>query len=145
MSDPGEWAHSHDDMNQTVLIRPLAETTPARATVYRLDEGEERIDEGPSNPDVELKTYIRKMIKKELSQGNRNFLLDLSAVEWIDSSYVGMILSWHQLVHSEDGEFVLVNLSDRSKGIMKVARLDTVFTVFNSPSEAMQYFLDSSR
>lgn len=131
-------------MGQTVLIRPLPKTLPARAMVFHLGEREEKVKEGPSSPGVELKMFIRKAIGYELSQGNRNFLLDLASVEWIDSTYVGMILSWHQQVAAEDGEFVLVNLSDRSKDIMRVAKLDAVLKVFNTPTEAQQYFVGPS-
>jgi len=108
--------------------------------VCHLGEQEEKVKEGPSSPGDELKMFIRKAIGDELSQGNRNFLLDLASVEWIDSTYVGMILSWHQQVAAQDGEFVLVNLSNRSKDIMKVAKLDSVLKVFNTPAEAQQYF-----
>ena len=128
-------------MSQTVLIRPLPETMPARATVHRLsDDQEDKIAEGPSDPNVELKHYVRRILKRELAEGNRHFLLDLASVEWIDSSYIGMILAWHQLVEEQDGEFVLVNLSKRSKDIMKVTRLDTTLKVFDSPSDAQGYF-----
>jgi anti-anti-sigma factor len=131
-------------MNQTVLIRPLPQATPARASIYHLSDHEEKIDEGPSNPDVELKVYLRKAIKRELSQGNRNFLLDLSSVEWIDSTYVGIILAWHQLVDAEDGKFVLINVSDRSKKIMRVAKLHNILRAFDSRSDAQEYFADPS-
>jgi anti-anti-sigma factor len=131
-------------MNHTVLIRPLPQATPARASVYHLNDLEEKIDEGPSNPDVELKVYLRKTINRELSQGNRNFLLDLSSVEWIDSTYVGMILAWHQMVDAEGGKFVLINVSDRSKEIMRVAKLHNILRAFDSPSDAQKYFADPS-
>jgi anti-sigma B factor antagonist len=131
-------------MNQTVLIRPLPQATPARASIYHLGASEEKVDEGPSNRNVEFKVYLRKTIKRELSQGNRNFLLDLSSVEWIDSTYVGMILAWHQLVDAEGGKFVLYNVSDRSKEIMRVAKLNNILRAFDSRADAQRYFADPS-
>ena len=131
-------------MSQTVLIRPLPHSTPARASVFYLTDNEKKIDEGPTGQDSELKVYIRKTIKRELDLGNRHFLLDLSPVEWIDSTYVGIILSWHQQVEREDGEFVLVSLSDRSKEIMRVAKLDHVLNVFDTPAQAQKYFAKKS-
>jgi anti-sigma B factor antagonist len=130
---------------ETVLIRPLPRTTPARAEVYRVGVQERKIDEGPSDPDTELKTFIRGILKKELGQGVRHFLLDLQAVEWIDSTYVGMILAWHQLVDHEGGEFALINLSKRSRDIMSVTRLDTALKVFATQSEAVSYFSRPAR
>jgi len=131
-------------MNQTVLIKPLPQSTPARASIYHLGDREEKIGEGPSNPDVELKVFLRKTIKRELSQGNRYFLLDLSSVEWIDSTYVGMILSWHQMVDAEDGKFALINVSNRSKEIMRVAKLHNILRAFDSRADAQKYFTDPS-
>lgn len=128
----------------TVLIRPLPRSVPARAAVYSVGDREKKIDEGPMDPDVELKTFIRRILKKELGQGSRNFLLDLQSVEWIDSTYVGMILAWHQLVEAEGGEFVLVNLSKRSRDIMSVTRLDATLKVFHTQSEAQSYFSKAS-
>ncbi len=128
----------------TVLIRPLPRSVPARAAVYRVGDREKKIDEGPMDPDIELKTFIRQVLKKELGKGNRNFLLDLQSVEWIDSTYVGMILAWHQLVEAEGGEFVLVNLSKRSQDIMSVTRLDATLKVFQTQSEAQKYFSKAS-
>jgi anti-anti-sigma factor len=129
---------------ETVLIRPFPKV-PARAVVYRVGDQEKQIDEGPGDPDVELKTFIRGILREELGRGSRHFLLDLQAVEWIDSTYVGMILSWHQLVEAEGGEFVLVNLSKRSKDIMSVTRLDATLKVFGTQSEAQSYFAKGGR
>ena len=127
-------------MSPTVLIRPQPHTTPARAAIFHLTDREKKIDEGPKRRATELKTYIRRVIKRELAGGNRNFLLDLSPVEWIDSTYVGMILAWHQQVENEDGRFALVSLSDRSREIMRVAKLDHVLKVFDNPADAQAYF-----
>lgn len=127
------------DMSKTVMIRPRL-GTPATAVIYHLGEQEKQIAEGPLDPAIDLKTYIRKHLKKELKKDNRNIILDLRAVEWIDSTYVGMILAWHQLVEAEGGRFALVNLSGRSKDIMRVTRLDATLNVFDSVSEAGEYF-----
>lgn len=121
------------------MIRPRL-GTPATAVIYHLGEQEKQIAEGPLDPAIDLKTYIRKHLKKELKKDNRNIILDLRAVEWIDSTYVGMILAWHQLVEAEGGRFALVNLSGRSKDIMRVTRLDATLNVFDSVSEAGEYF-----
>jgi hypothetical protein len=55
-----------------------------------------------------------------------------------------MILAWYQLVESSDGRFVLSSLSDRSKDIMKVAKLDNILQSFDSPSAAQRYFSETA-
>ena len=130
-------------MSKTVMIKPRA-GTPATAAVYYLGRDDERIADGPKSGDIDLKTYIAKFVKKELRNNNRNFILDIGAVEWIDSTYVGMILAWHQLIESEGGCFALVNLSGRSRDIMRVTRLDATLNVFDSVSEASDFFAQAS-
>jgi anti-anti-sigma factor len=129
-------------MNRIVLIRPLPKSIPARAGIYHLNDSEEKIDEGPSKPGGELKEFVKNAIKCELAQGNRHFLLDLSSVEWIDSAYVGMILAWRQLIDAEGGRFALIRVSERSKDIMRVAKLHNVLRAFDSMAEAQDYFED---
>jgi anti-anti-sigma factor len=128
-------------MKDIVLIRPQPALGAAKAMVYHFGDREEKVAEGPRDPDVSLKHYVRGIIKDELTIGRRQFVLDLESVEWIDSIYVGMILAWQQLIHERDGQLVLVNPSKRSKDVLKATRLDTVLNVRDTMSDAQRYFV----
>lgn len=84
--------------------------------------GEIDLNESPN-----ARKQILGCIKKK-----SNLLIDLSAVEYIDSSGVASLVEGLQTSRSKKLEFALVGVSDSALQVLQLARLDTVFTIYNS-------------
>lgn len=59
-------------------------------------------------------------------------LVDLSAVEYIDSSGIASLVEGYQLSRKKNLAFGLVGVSTPAMNVLQLARLDKVFPIFNS-------------
>ncbi len=63
-------------------------------------------------------------------------VLDLSQVEFMDSSALGALLSTMRSLESSAGAMRLVSLTPPVRTLFTLVRLDLVFDIMNSPIEA---------
>lgn len=96
-------------------------------TVLQLS-GEIDLNESPS---------ARKQILEQVKH-NKNLLVDLSAVEYIDSSGVASLVEGFQAARGKQLEFALLGVSPSAMQVLQLARLDTVFTIYQSLDELDQ-------
>lgn len=84
--------------------------------------------------DLSSSSDARKEIIKALEE-NRNILIDLSLVNYIDSSGVASLVEGYQVAKKESLKFGLIGVSDAAMSVLKLARLDQVFPIYNSVEE----------
>lgn len=91
--------------------------------------------------ETKLNSAITPQLKSELilmnSEGQRNIVLDLSAVKFADSSGLSSLLVGHRLCKNTDGIFILVGLNSAVSRLVTISQLDNVLTVVNTPDEAI--------
>lgn len=81
--------------------------------------------------DLNDSPQARKQILQCIKQGE-NLLVDLSAVEYIDSSGVASLVEGFQTARSQMLEFALVGVSASAMQVLQMSRLDSVFTIYES-------------
>jgi anti-sigma B factor antagonist len=88
-----------------------------------------------------LNSSITPQLKSELilmnTEGQRNIVLDLSAVKFADSSGLSSLLVGHRLCKNADGVFILVGLNTSVARLITISQLDNVLNVVNTPDEAI--------
>ena len=83
---------------------------------------------------------LRDRIQKMLEEGEVKFLLNLSEVDYIDSSGLGELVSSFTTVKSQAGTLKLLSLTRRVRDLMQITKLLTVFDVFDDETEALKSF-----
>jgi len=78
--------------------------------------------------DLHYSPEARKQILEQL-KNNKHVLVDLSGVEYIDSSGIASLVEGFQLARSSKLEFGLVGVSDAARQVLELARLDKVFQI----------------
>ncbi len=74
------------------------------------------------------------------NEGAKNLILDLSKVKFVDSSGLSAILTANRLWNNTAGSFILTGIENENvKKLIKISRLDTVFTIIPTISEAIDY------
>jgi anti-sigma B factor antagonist len=73
----------------------------------------------------------RKVILNNLKK-NKHVMVDLSAVEYIDSSGVASLVEGFQYARSNKLDFGLIGVSDAAMNVLRLARLDQVFHIYAS-------------
>ena len=79
----------------------------------------------------------RAEILKELDNA-QSVLVDLSKVAYIDSSAVASLVEGYQTANKNKLKFALVAVSNEALQVLKLARLDKVFTIYESSEAAMK-------
>jgi len=81
--------------------------------------------------DLSCSPEARKSILSVLEE-NKNLLVDLAKVTYIDSSGVACLVEGYQTAKKQSLKFGLVGVSDAAMSVLKLARLDRVFPIFDS-------------
>jgi len=90
--------------------------------------GEVDLNNSPDARKVIL-TCLKKM---------RHVMVDLSSVEYIDSSGVASLVEGFQYARTNNLEFGLIGVSEAAMSVLRLARLDQVFKIYGSLEERLE-------
>jgi anti-sigma B factor antagonist len=76
-------------------------------------------------------------VRRAISGGTRNVVLNLGGVEIMTSGGVGIIASCHTSSLAAGGKLALSNVPDRIRMVLKLVRLDTVIPIHPSEEAAL--------
>jgi len=92
--------------------------------------------------DTKLNSLIAPELKTELilldNEGNKNIILDMSKVDFIDSSGLSAILIGNRF---EDGTLLLANVTDNVLRLIKISQLDTILNIVTNIQSAQDYIM----
>lgn len=76
------------------------------------------------------------------NKGVQNLILDLSDVEFVDSSGLSAILTAERLWKAEEGSFIVTGINhDSVKKLIEITRLNSVLTIIPTLQESIDYVL----
>jgi anti-sigma B factor antagonist len=83
---------------------------------------------------------LRDTVRDLLSKGNKNILLNLGDVTYIDSSGIGELVSAFTHVRRDGGELKLLNLTKKVHDLLQITKLYTVFDIKDDEAAAVASF-----
>ena len=83
---------------------------------------------------------LRDTIKDLLGKGQKNILLNLGDVSYIDSSGIGELVSAFTSVRNQGGELKLLHLTKKVHDLLQITKLYTVFDVKDDEANAITAF-----
>lgn len=83
---------------------------------------------------------LRETLKEIVGKGQKNILLNLGEVSYIDSSGIGELVSGFTTVTNAGGKLKLLNLNKRVKDLLQITKLYTVFDVHEDEAHAVRSF-----
>ncbi|QTA38226.1 STAS domain-containing protein [Thermosipho ferrireducens] len=84
----------------------------------------------------QMKAYIHE---NTIKKGYKNCVLDLTDMEYIDSSGLGILVGLLKTFKINGGEVVLANLNSNILHLLRMTNLDRVLNIKNSVSEAIKF------
>ena len=96
--------------------------------------GESKLD-AIQSPDLKAQLLVLK------SEGFKNFILDLSDVEYTDSSGLSCILTANRISKEQNGILVLAAAQSQVTKLMEITQLHRVIESFNTVEEAVDRVL----
>jgi len=104
-------------------------------TVITATEAIERIDFG-------LEEQVSDMILKPLRrQENPLIVFDLSRVDNFGSMFLALLIRCWRLALSQGGSMALSGVTERTRELLRVTALDTVWPIYDTKREAMDALL----
>ncbi len=82
---------------------------------------------------VQLRDAIRDLISK----GQKNILLNLGDVNYIDSSGLGELVSAYTTAKNQGAALKLLNLTKKVKDVLQLTKLYTVFDIYDDEASAI--------
>ena len=86
------------------------------------------------------KGALRNTIAGLLQQGRRSILLNLSALDYLDSSGIGDLAANYLTVIKAGGEMKVVGLTPKIEEILKITQLYQLFPEFQDEQSALRSF-----
>ena len=79
---------------------------------------------------------IVEAVNNEIINGVQLCAVDISAVRYINSSGIGVLITILTKFRNKNGEVVLINPSDHVKKLLVITKLNAIFTIVDSIDEA---------
>ncbi|GAA1822277.1 anti-sigma factor antagonist BldG [Luedemannella flava] len=86
--------------------------------------------------DVYTAPQLREELQRLIGEGATDIVVDLSRVDFIDSSGLGVLAGIHRRLRSLDGSLRLVYSHERLLKIFRITGLDSVFDIYDSVDAA---------
>jgi anti-sigma B factor antagonist len=83
---------------------------------------------------------LKELIQGALDSGERKLLVDFSRTGYIDSSGLGALVSVSKRIREAGGELRLAGLNDDLRSLFELTKLDTLFTISETPEQALATF-----
>ena len=83
---------------------------------------------------------VREKITALSAAGKHKIVVDLSSVEYIDSTGLGVLVICFTSLKRQGGALKLVNPNKRNVELLLLTKLHTVFEVFNEAQDAVNSF-----
>ena len=81
---------------------------------------------------------LKTAVVHELENGRRAVVIDLGETDLIDSGGLGVLVTLYRQAEELGGVLVLANLSDELSGLLRLTKLDTIFTVAGTIDDALE-------
>jgi anti-sigma B factor antagonist len=83
--------------------------------------------------------FVNKM-DSLLSQQESNVLLNLSGINYVDSTGIGELVGYMSKFTQNNRHLKILKPHDRVKKLLNITKLDTVFEIFEDEEEAVKSF-----
>jgi anti-sigma B factor antagonist len=77
-----------------------------------------------------------------MEQGHIRLLLDLTALEHVNSSGLNLLIGMFTKARNAGGQLAICGISDKVRKLLVMTRLDSVFNIHGSVQDALEHFND---
>jgi|SRR5579884_3148209 len=83
---------------------------------------------------------LRDELRSLLAQGNKNIILNMAGVGYVDSAGLGELVGAYTTATNQGGSVKLLNLQGKMKDLMQITKLHTIFPSFEDEKAAVESF-----
>ena len=83
---------------------------------------------------------LRDELKSVLAQGNKNIILNMKDVSYVDSAGLGELVGAYTTATNAGGAVKLLHLQGKMRDLMQITKLFTIFPTFDDEQQAVSSF-----
>ena len=83
---------------------------------------------------------LRDELRSLLAQGNKNIVLNMADVSYVDSAGLGELVGAYTTATNQGGSLKLLHMQGKMKDLMQVTKLHTIFAAFEDERKAVESF-----
>ena len=83
---------------------------------------------------------LRDAVRDLVGRNQKRILVNLAAVNYIDSSGIGELVAAFTTLTNQGGQLKLLNLTKRVQDLLQITKLYTVFEVYDNEAHAIRSF-----
>lgn len=87
---------------------------------------------------IEDTQQVHDHVKRLVSQGFKDVILDLKPLQWLNSSGMGVLIASFTTLRKQGGNLVLANVGGKTRELLNMTHLDQVFPEYDSVEHAME-------
>jgi anti-sigma B factor antagonist len=80
---------------------------------------------------------LKEVVTDAVAEGSISFVIDLSAVEFMDSSGLGALVSGLKTARRAGGDLRIASATEQVGMVLKLTNLDRVLTMYDSVADAL--------
>ncbi|UCG62794.1 MAG: STAS domain-containing protein [Candidatus Zixiibacteriota bacterium] len=88
-------------------------------------------------PDASL---LHDKLYEFIEQDKKKVVIDLSQVDWMNSTGLGILISGYTTLRNTNGELKLANVTEKIQSLLTITKLVTVFEAYDTVDEAVKSF-----
>jgi anti-sigma B factor antagonist len=81
--------------------------------------------------------FFSSALENVLKNESGHVIIDFTKIDYIDSTGIGELVGYLGKFTTQNRKLILVNPSERILKLLKLAKLDTVFKIYNTEEEAI--------
>ncbi len=90
--------------------------------------------------DIYSASPVREWLERTVKESPANIVVDLSAVHFIDSTALAILVQGMKQARERSGDIRLCGLQQPVRMVLELTRLDKVFEIFPNKNEALSGF-----
>ncbi len=94
----------------------------------------------PKRATVEFSADFKEKLLEKIVNETANVVVDLSNVEFVDSSFLGALVAGLKRATMRDGDLKIVGLQPPVRSMFELTRLYRIFEIFETLEEAIDSF-----
>jgi anti-anti-sigma factor len=83
---------------------------------------------------------LHQLVKSQLREEKKDFLLNFEKVEYFDSFGVGELVASYKSIQDAEGRLKITNMPEKIHILFKITMLDKIFEIFDDEKTALQSF-----
>jgi anti-sigma B factor antagonist len=85
-------------------------------------------------------TLLSEKLHEYIEAGKNRFVVDMSKVDWMNSSGLGILIGGLSTVRSRGGSMKLLNVGKKPRELLEITKLDRIFEIYEQEDAAIASF-----